>query len=278
MQYESACVTRLELFCEDEWIGTGTAFLYRYATTVALVTNWHNLSGVDYVRKFIPRKLPTRIRFHVSIKHDIGTTEFRGVEMELRRGGQAVWRQNVPGGVGVIDVAMIVFDEANASHAGVSDVVAKIMCIQGGQMVYIDDGKSEYATPAYPYVGDDVFIVGFPHGLTKQGAVPVWKRGSIATEPLLGIENNGLLYLVDSLTRKGMSGSPVIFFGGRVQTEDGRRVEYPSRICVGVYAGREGSTDEEMSIALSRVWKTEAIEMLFYNDSWREGSPYLDCW
>jgi hypothetical protein len=53
-------------------------------------------------------------------------------------------------------------------------------------------------------VGMDCFILGFPEGLFGAAFTPIWKRGSIAAEPYLQHP-----YL-DSATRPGMSGSPVI--------------------------------------------------------------------
>jgi len=39
----------------------------------------------------------------------------------------------------------------------------------------------------YPRVAAEVFILGYPRGLTKQGVLPIWKRGSIASEPLFNV-------------------------------------------------------------------------------------------
>ena len=36
----------------------------------------------------------------------------------------------------------------------------------------------------YARVAAEVFILGYPEGLSMQGVMPVWKRGSIASEPL----------------------------------------------------------------------------------------------
>jgi hypothetical protein len=70
-----------------------------------------------------------------------------------------------------------------------------------------------------------VFILGFPKGIS-QGAFPIWKRGSIATEPLYGVttiwaKSGAPVILVDALTNDGMSGSPVLYFGSEVVGDHG---------------------------------------------------------
>jgi hypothetical protein len=57
-------------------------------------------------------------------------------------------------------------------------------------------------------IGMDVFILGYPFGAAPP-AFPVWKRGSIASEPDLVRLTTGY-YLVDTASRPGMSGAPVI--------------------------------------------------------------------
>ena|SRR6266851_1718428 len=58
------------------------------------------------------------------------------------------------------------------------------------------------------FIGLDVFVLGYPFGLEPPG-YPVWKRGSIASEPDLVRKTYDYL-LVDTASRPGMSGGPVI--------------------------------------------------------------------
>jgi hypothetical protein len=55
-------------------------------------------------------------------------------------------------------------------------------------------------------IGMDVFILGYPFG-SGPPAFPVWKRGSIASEPDLVRMTTGY-YLVDTASRPGMSRVP----------------------------------------------------------------------
>lgn len=66
-------------------------------------------------------------------------------------------------------------------------------------------------------VAKDVFIIGYPFlhtdlegqfGPETAYYLPIWKRGSIATEPSSRLANR--ILLIDSLSRPGMSGAPVV--------------------------------------------------------------------
>lgn len=57
-------------------------------------------------------------------------------------------------------------------------------------------------------VGHDVYILGYPFGIGTAG-LPIWKRGSLASEPEV-IDPADPYVLVDTASRPGMSGSPVI--------------------------------------------------------------------
>lgn len=60
-----------------------------------------------------------------------------------------------------------------------------------------------------PAVGDDAFVIGFPMRMDGGSGFPIWKRASIASEPDIDLDGLPKL-LIDTATRKGMSGSPVI--------------------------------------------------------------------
>jgi hypothetical protein len=112
-----------------------------------------------------------------------------------------------------------------------------------------------------PSVSSSCYIVGFPEGLQGDFGTPIWKRGSIATEP--EVNHGGLpCLLVDSLTNPAMSGSPVIAQSDEIFREnvpDG--TIGPWRSLCGVYSGRLG--DAGVGFQLGRVWKAELIKEMF---------------
>jgi hypothetical protein len=100
-------------------------------------------------------------------------------------------------------------------------------------------------------------IIGFPFGVTGGGALGVWVRGFVATEP--DIDWQGLpCFLIDSRTRQGQSGSPVIVFapGGMVPMAKGGTAMFggPVERFVGVYSGRINAESD-----LGFVWKARVV-------------------
>ena len=111
-------------------------------------------------------------------------------------------------------------------------------------------------------VGMDTFILGYPFGIAVS-ALPIWKRASIASEPNLGIGGESFFY-VDTASRPGMSGSPVILrtWGG-FQTDTGGGVITAGAATkfIGVYSGRIGAQDE-LQAQLGIVWRADLIDQI----------------
>lgn len=110
------------------------------------------------------------------------------------------------------------------------------------------------------------FIIGFPFGLQHHG-FPIWKKASFATEPYFSELFPSDFMLVDSASRPGMSGSPVVQQEhGEVELEGGSfgRVEQAGGVCrlVGVYSGR-CHTNDPNDAQLGRVWPIELVRQMF---------------
>jgi hypothetical protein len=106
-------------------------------------------------------------------------------------------------------------------------------------------------------VARPLFIIGFPFGITGGGGLGVWVQGTVATEPDIDWHDNPA-FLIDSRTRPGQSGSPVIAFhtGGAAAIEGGGTIinTEPMERFVGVYSGRINSESD-----LGIVWKKSAV-------------------
>jgi hypothetical protein len=116
-------------------------------------------------------------------------------------------------------------------------------------------------------IGQDVYILGYPFGIGPRG-YPIWKRASIASEPQLRTQEQPYI-LVDTASRPGMSGSPVIrrswdnhsLSNGGLLTTAGARTKF-----IGVYSGRLSTTDP-LDAQLGLVWPAGFIEDILAGNS-----------
>ena len=109
-------------------------------------------------------------------------------------------------------------------------------------------------------IGVDVFILGYPFGYSPPG-FPVWKRGSIASEPDLVHFGPGY-HLIDTASRPGMSGAPVILRSWGMHYLEGNAISSdstPQSKFIGVYSGRL-HTREKTDAQIGMVWPVRDIE------------------
>lgn len=116
-------------------------------------------------------------------------------------------------------------------------------------------------------IGMDVFVLGYPFGAGPP-AYPVWKRGSIASEPDLARMTTDYL-LVDTASRPGMSGAPVIrrSYGFHLLEDGGVSMEgVPMTKFIGVYSGRLPTKDASEA-QIGQVWPAEFIHEIIAADT-----------
>lgn len=281
----SYTTTKITVLHDDTELSTATGFVTRVGQKFALVTNWRVLSGLNPIDGTCLSKMgavPNRIECHVTLSRAIneGRGEeiyFKPLAIDLTVGERPNWHDDRDGqsqnDYAVIDLAGYI---PELGEEGVS-----LRSIAGGRISFrrgFDPrGKETFniedIQSIYPPVGAEVFVLGYPRGVTRTGVFPIWKRGSIASEPqasltLGGIEYRNVLY-IDALTKPGMSGSPVVCLaraGERFCTDDGLTIEIKEAepFIVGVYAGRDGVTQEEYELSVGRVWKIGAVERLIF--------------
>jgi hypothetical protein len=123
-------------------------------------------------------------------------------------------------------------------------------------------------------IGSEVYVPGFPLGLRPVGNFPIWKRGSIASEPKW-LARQQICFWIDAATRKGMSGSPVVahaitaeedarLIGDGPVRPDSLLVVRPGLAFVGVYSGRMGTTDA-LEAQIGKVWYAGAVQEMLAN-------------
>jgi hypothetical protein len=117
-------------------------------------------------------------------------------------------------------------------------------------------------------IGNPVLILGYPLGFSHFADTPIWKRGSIASEPHMETAESQGRVVIDATTRQGMSGSPVFM---REKThylaENGeiKRCANATRF-IGIYASRpnipvsELLIDEDRRAEIGYFYKSGAID------------------
>jgi hypothetical protein len=200
-------VVQIEPFFNNIKLGDATGFfhsgIFNGKRNFWLVTNWHVLTGrnaADPAKILHPMgSIPNRLRLSLIIKRDQPEYEnypdsqllFQEQFIELYdQSGQALWYQHEKRNtfdVGIMNASVFV----NRFHIeGVNDLSnANDMVVE---------------------IGNNVFILGYPLGFSHFIRTPVWKRGSIASEPHLETPETAGQCVIDATTRQGMSGSPVI--------------------------------------------------------------------
>jgi hypothetical protein len=220
-------------------LATGTGFVVSHDDMHYLVTNWHNVSG---------RRPDTGEPLHAS-----GATPDALVILHNMAGALGQWKPVVEP---VIDADGNALWLEHPVHGRKVDVVAlPLSQLDGVELFTYDPWATDPAVAAG--VAEGVNIVGFPFGLTGGGALAIWVRGNIATEPAVDFEGVPV-FLIDSRTRPGQSGSPVIFYsaGGAVAMADGgtRISAGPVERLLGVYSGRINDQSD-----LGFVWKAAIV-------------------
>lgn len=247
----------LELFRDDIFLSRATGTVWIHNKDYYLVSNWHVLSGrnCDSGKTLRPMagETPNIVKIythHYSQDGSWPAYAVRTVRVSLETAdGEPKWIQHKVGQK--FDIAAI-------------KVEKPLRTPRQYTLPLSDENEKMVILP-----GLDAFVLGFPKGIAKQGAFPIWKRASIASEPILTVDELPII-LIDTATREGMSGSPVYLWqpigqlvqskGGSIETCFGPRNEK----FLGIYSGRYGA-DDEFSAQLGRVWTPEVITSVLTN-------------
>ncbi|MPY25191.1 S1 family peptidase [Shewanella sp. YLB-07] len=265
---------RLEMIRGGEDIGVGTGFIYFDIESDShyLITNYHVLTARSPSRPsfLLPGypDSPDEIRWNV-----------------LNKNMDSV----ISGSINLLESSGIEWLEHSKRKEGVDIVAIKIhfpsdvTIVSQDKLGLIDDIELE--------VGSDLFIVGYPHGIAVEDIFPLWKKGTIASEPLIRPKGLSRFY-IDATTTPGMSGSPVFavenrqlvdlqgqetnafkgFQQGKVSALDAINNIDISKLqptnkkhfqLVGIYSGRLVDGKKDPSIGI--VWTKQLIEELFSN-------------
>lgn len=241
---------------EENVMSTGTGFIYARNGYYFLITNGHNVTRVNpetnkriSMSAAFPVKISTVMR--KSVEGDPpGRLSREGLEIDLYKDPdflEPVWLMHPKLGYKV-DVIAIPIAEINSIPNYI-------------KIFPINDIPFDNAFDIE--IADDVFVLGYPFDIAGNIELPIWKRGSIATEPVINLDDLPK-FLIDTATRPGMSGSPVIMYRSGIHGfKDGKPTDDSvigtiSKFA-GIYSGRIGAEDN-LQAQLGIVWKSTVIE------------------
>lgn len=248
----------IKMFCDKNLLAIGTGFFYRYNDKNYFITAGHNITGTNPETNEnigIPNKIIIYLHRQASqadaingfIEHEVHLADENGIE---------IWLEHPIYGRKVDVVAFPVEIPSNALIKPINEIK-------------FDRIQME--------MGMDLFILGYPYGyFSDPHILPIWKRGSLATEYSINIENEPKFY-IDSATAKGMSGAPVVAQKTALYVPDGDPQPINTLVrtggCfVGIYTGRLGIWDSSKSetkpkndydifdAQIGIVWRNNVIE------------------
>lgn len=235
----------LEMRFGDILLSRGTCFFWEAAGNRYLVTNWHNLSGINPLtgKHLSPTAAePDRVMFDLWANQSFDVRGQAIVLLDDNTG--SLWLEHPMFGRKV-DVACVKLPPDLAPH-----------------VVPINTFQEVALTTC---IADDVFILGYPLGIGVD-RLPIWKRASVASEPDIWVDCLPKM-LVDTASASGMSGSPVIRHAYSGETEDGSYVTFalPANRFIGVYSGRL-TTGHNLDAQLGIVWRGEVVRQIIAAD------------
>jgi hypothetical protein len=230
----------------DEALASGTGFAYEQDDAVYLITNWHNVAGRDPASgACLSKTLATRDMITTLFRDPSQVGTCRREHLKLYRDDamrEPAWYEHPTFGRKVDVVALPLSDQIRSEY--------RLFPINA---IEFDSGFKEE-------VADDAFVVGYPFADTTYASLPIWKRASLASEPDIDVDHLPKM-LIDTATRPGLSGSPVIIqrigLHGKGGALTGDTIIGRIRNFVGIYSGRIG--DDELKAQLGVVWKARVI-------------------
>lgn len=287
-------VVLLEMMCGGKAVARGAGVLYRRNDQVYIVTAWHNVTGRhSETVKLLSGIVPDQVRAHIATRLissngvEEGSTR-RAIDLALEDNGQATYLVH-PKGYPRIDVVAIPIDPDAIYATPMQTSVGDVFVFRAPLRAPPSDGGlgtdihciQDFAGAAAQFsidfakllsVSDDLFIVGYPKGITDRHVQPLWKRATVATLPQLGWDGQRK-FLVDCASREGMSGAPVLTYNKTGQMQVGGATYMgsgPATLLHGIYVSRVGG-GLEFEAQIGTVWKREVIDEII--DGGVHGEP-----
>lgn len=288
----SNSVVHLTMRFDSTVLAIGTGVLYERDGQHFIVTAWHNVTGLHpETMQHLSAEggVPDNIVASIVISRGEFGAHRMSIVLPLSDEEKALFYIH-PKNWPRVDVAAIPFDPA-APHTfemNLSDGTARTALIS-----LLDTGNTGIPAALCPVqkylvpnddvaqrwldtveVTEELFIPGYPHNVQDYYSQPVWKRATIASSVQTGW-NREPKFLIDSASKSGMSGSPVLYYNpnGEVRILGSTyRFAQDVAILAGIYVGRLGVT-KEADPQIGTVWHRSVIDEII-DGKFYERLPY----
>jgi hypothetical protein len=234
----------------------GTGFAYRRDGAAYLVTAWHVVSGRNFFDgKLNPKGLiPNRLRIFIPsftqtgeiLKISSNSFELMLSEKAIKTLAKPPQPFGFPVDVAVAKMSILATKSGSFTSKGLDEFSWGI--------------EERTRSPIQSMVGANIFVLGYPLSTYEELKTPIWKQGSLASEPSLSVSPQGA-FLVDVNSTQGMSGGPIV---RRVNTftadnkDAGCIEEFYDEMVIGIYSGRVLSK-KETSFVLGYGWPIDFV-------------------
>lgn len=272
INYLSLTSFKIEMCREDAksdkviTLSTATAFFYDFDGKIHLITNWHNVTGrnsssgmpldtinlsePNLIHLYLPRKVT-----NVDNSVYLSWSKILKLKLYEEQNGEylPVWFEH-PNHKQSVDIIAIPFDDSikTLKESGVS-----IFPVNSDEL-NLEDFDIQ--------TGMDAFFIGYPLGMVAGGNLPIWKRGSVASEHDVNIDNLPKYFIDTATTKTGMSGSAVFIKSNGFTLPRGKKdlndmIMSQCYTFGGVYSGRSQlmHSGKNLYPDLAIVWKESAI-------------------
>jgi hypothetical protein len=260
-------------------LAIGTGVVYERGGKYYVVTAWHNLTGrhPDNLKfQSEQNAVPDNVIANISVSRGEFGVSRMSVILPLVDEDKALFLIH-PEGWPRVDVVAIPFDpmeplKMELYHFGGEVEEVGVILLDPGpanipavlcpiQRYFVSDSSVRDLWLQNVDVTEELFIPGYPLNLQDYYSQPVWKRATIASSVQNGW-NNQAKYLVDSASKSGMSGSPVLYYSPNgVVNVGGSSYRFSGEVAIlaGIYVGREGVTDKA-DPQVGIVWHKSVID------------------
>lgn len=279
----SNSVVHLTMRFNETELSVGTGVIYCLDKSYFIVTAWHNLSGLhSETLENLSKKggRPNNVVVNLAVSYAHHGVVRQSITLPLNDEEKSLFfihPENWPR----IDVAVIPFDPTATHLSELYRSTGEVRKVQMCLTTPMADGTKADICPVQKYfvpdesirrkwleaveVTDELFIPGYPQNIHDYHGQPVWKRATVASSVRHGW-NRQPKFLIDSASKSGMSGSPVLYYSpsGTVKIL-GSRYMFAQDVAIlaGIYVGRLG-VEGEADPQIGTVWKQSVIDEIIH--------------